>query len=302
MAYTSGVFDDVEYRSSIFSDMIAGLISNGVNGTNSAYLQVVANTDMVVTIQPGFAWIDGHVFRVTGGENLTISTADGALKRIDRVILRFDKQIYPYGIYPMVLKGGLSDNPAPPALTRTSDIYDICLANIYVAAGTTAITQAMITDTRGDDAVCGYVYGLGTDITTSTIFAQYQAEWQTFKGKMDDDDVAANLQHQIDDLNTEVDGNGTNIDRLKNVFGDYGYQILSGYTGSGSITFSKAFAEPPIVIASCTRYSGAQGYNLTTLNITGITTTGASFIQWTLGTSDWNRSTIYWIAYGKAAT
>lgn len=200
MPYTSGVFDDVEYRSSIFADMIAGLISNGVNGTNSAYLQVVANTDMIVTIQPGFAWIDGHVFRVTGSENLTISTADGALKRIDRIILRFDKQRYPYEIYPMVLKGGLSDNPVPSALTRTGDIFDICLAEIAVDYGTIAITQAMITDTRGQDELCGYIYGLGTDIKTSTIFAQYDAEWQAFKGQMSAGDVAANLQIQINDL------------------------------------------------------------------------------------------------------
>lgn len=158
MPYSSGLFDDVEYTSDVFTDMIRGLISDGVNGAVAAYLQVVEYTNMIVTIQDGFAWIEGHYIKIIGGANFTIATADGTLGRIDRVIIRLDKRLSPHEIYPMVLTGEFSDHPTAPALIRTEDVYDICLAEITVAAGTTDITQDLISDTRGNSSLCGYAY------------------------------------------------------------------------------------------------------------------------------------------------
>jgi hypothetical protein len=40
-------------------------------------------------------------------------------------------------------------------------VYELSLAQIYIAAGTTAITNSEITDERGDSTVCGYVTGFG---------------------------------------------------------------------------------------------------------------------------------------------
>ena len=59
---------------------------------------------------------------------------------------------------------------------RDGTYYDLGLATIYVAHGTTAITNAMITDTRFNTSVCGQVYNLAENVDTTSLFAQYDAK------------------------------------------------------------------------------------------------------------------------------
>jgi hypothetical protein len=47
-----------------------------------------------------------------------------------------------------VLKGTNSSSPVEPTLTKTLSTYELAIARVYIAATTTAITNAMLTDKR----------------------------------------------------------------------------------------------------------------------------------------------------------
>ena len=71
-----------------------------------------------------------------------------------------------------MLKGTASSTAAAPTLTNNITVRQISLAQISVAAGTTAITASMITDERQNPDVCGLVTDT-LSIDTSVIDAQF---------------------------------------------------------------------------------------------------------------------------------
>lgn len=154
---SDGVFDR-EYLSADYCDNLATVIKNGVRYSNDNDLEVTAAGTMALNVAPGRAWIDGHYYyNDTPYTGLTISTAPvGNFKRIDRVVLRLDTSIAVRSIYLAIVEGTAASEPIAPPLTRTGTIYELCLANITVPAGATAITAEMITDTRGNNGVCGW--------------------------------------------------------------------------------------------------------------------------------------------------
>ena len=85
---------------------------------------------------------------------------------------------------------------APPSSTavandivRNADYYDLCIATVSVSAGITGITQAMITDTRMDSNVCGFVGSL-IKPDTSGWFVQFESVFNNMlSGNQDDWDT-----------------------------------------------------------------------------------------------------------------
>lgn len=142
-------------RASYAEDFARHLKKYFTNGIFNNELKVIANNDMTITIQEGDANIEGYRYTNTGDLIKTIETADGTLKRIDNVVVRLD--LTNRLISAQIIKGTFSDNPSAPALVRSSTIYDIKLAEIYVGASVTSITQSNITDTRFEESVCGVV-------------------------------------------------------------------------------------------------------------------------------------------------
>lgn len=152
------------------------LVSDGVFPNPSTQLQVQATSGMGITVQPGQGWIDGHKMINTAALPLTIAASDVLLNRIDRVIFYVDYTARQMGIE--VKKGTPATNATAPTLQRKSSRYEMCLATVAVGKGVTSITQANITDTRGDSSVCGYVQGLVQQADTSTLFNQWDAAGQ----------------------------------------------------------------------------------------------------------------------------
>ena len=103
---------------------------------------------------------------------LAIDAADGVLNRIDRVIVEWKTTNYVDRPEIKVLKGTASSTATAPALTNSGTKRQISLAQIAVAAGTTAITASMITDERQNPDVCGLVTDT-LSIDTSVINAQF---------------------------------------------------------------------------------------------------------------------------------
>ena len=148
-------------------------IGNGVFPKPTDGLQVVADSDMNVLVKDGFGYINGYAFRNPADYQITITTADGSLPRIDRIVLRWDLSSRLMEI--ALVTGTPSASPSAPALTRTADRYELALADISVAAGTTTITQSMITDRRSNPDLCGIVEGTVSQIDWAALTSQLNA-------------------------------------------------------------------------------------------------------------------------------
>ncbi len=162
---------DRVYKSHHWADYFRPFFKTGVfNGD----LQVAANNDMSVTINPGYAWIDGYMYHLTAPLSIDLEIASGNANRVDNIVIRFDltnRWIKAYA----VTGGYYSKAATPPVPQITSTIHEIVIARVDVAAGTTSIKQEMIEDTRMDDTVCGWVCGTVQQIKFEQIYAQFKA-------------------------------------------------------------------------------------------------------------------------------
>lgn len=194
---------DRVYLAEDFADYFASFIGNGVFGKNTSALKVVSAMPlgMKVVVTAGQAWINGYWYENTDSYVLTIDSADGVMNRRDSVVLRLG--LAERKMWLAVKKGTpTSGTASAPALTRNADYYDLQLATVYVGAGATNITQANITDTRGNGSKCGWVTGVIDQIDTTNLFAQFTSEFETWfdgvKGQLTTDAAAQIIQNKID--------------------------------------------------------------------------------------------------------
>lgn len=157
-------------------------------GYNSARTSGVYSAEEDYTVTPG----GGYTVKVSGGrawvhpaqyvgysiikqepDTLTLPLADAQRPRIDRVVLRYDAAARKS--YLLVLAGTPASAPTAPAISRTSLLYDLCLAQIARPAGSTAITAGNITDTRLDESLCGVMSDGVTRIPTDQLLKAAQA-------------------------------------------------------------------------------------------------------------------------------
>ena len=182
MAIKYGFFNSVDgdrkYNADDISSYFVKLISNGVFADPSTCMKVDAKSGMTVTVKAGFGFINAKYIQNTSDYDITLDTADTTNPRIDRVVIGLNTTNRAITIY--VLKGTAAATPEAPALTRTSTIYELCLAEIAVAANATSISQANITDKRGNSSLCGYVTGLIQQIDTTDLFNQYDNAFNTW--------------------------------------------------------------------------------------------------------------------------
>ena len=242
MAEQSGIFPSVNgdrrYFTSFFAEYFADFISNGIYPNPSTQCQVLANNDMTVTLKPGNAYINGYRYKNDSDKRLSIETADGVLKRIDRIVLRhttLNREIKAY-----VKIGTFASSPVAPSLQRNADMWELGVADIYVANGAVSISQANITDLRLNSAYCGIVHGVVDQVDTTTLFNQYQAwyaettnqattdlaamlsafqnAWTIWLAGIQnalDEDIAGNLLHLINVNLAAIQVNTSNIETLQ---------------------------------------------------------------------------------------
>ena len=183
-------------------------------GGNAAVTAVV--NSMQVSVAPGIGWLtdadgNGIVWWSTAATVLTIDAAHTTLDRIDRVIVEWYVGDYSDKPEIKVLKGTESSTPSAPALTNNTLYRQISLAQVSIPAGTTELTNLLITDERLDPSVCGLVTETVT-ADTSVINTQYQeaiteltdAIAQAWSGVISDGAItfaklAAALQYMIED-------------------------------------------------------------------------------------------------------
>ena len=186
---------DRSYDSEEFRKYFGQFIKNGVFGTPTNQLKVIAGTGLNVIVSEGWAMINGAYYHNDAPKTLTVRANTGSGYRYDSVMLRYseeDRQITAVCL----------DNVSNP--TRNDNIYDLKLATITLAPGTSSISDSNITDTRTNETVCGMVTGVLEVETTEDLFLQFEAqfnEWfNDIKGQLDGD-LGVRLQLEFQELN-----------------------------------------------------------------------------------------------------
>ena len=172
-----GVYDRT-YNAEDVTSYLDLLVGNGVFPNPSTMLQVRAASGMNVIVAAGAGWINGHKLINTADMTLALDASDVLLNRIDDVIFYVDFNLREMGIE--VKKGTMAALPVAPTLQRDTSRYEMCLAQIKVDKQITAITSTMITDTRGNSKLCGYVQGLVQQADTTTLFESWQNGFETW--------------------------------------------------------------------------------------------------------------------------
>ena len=170
--------------------------TSGVFGAEKNLGTYIIPGTMSVEISDGVGWLsnengDGVVFwndnEQTNGSKLTLThdVADGALNRIDRIVVTWETTNYVALPTISILKGATSSKPVPPTLTINNVQRQISLAKVYIPAGTVSLSASMVTDERLDPSVCGIVTET-IKIDTTTMQSQFEALLRSIQNELQD--------------------------------------------------------------------------------------------------------------------
>ena len=152
--------------------------TSGVYSNESNFAVTVTGT-REVTVSPGLAWVNYDDFKGVSvccreSTALTVPEADDMLPRIDRVVLQFDANNNQSEL--KLKQGTPAQEPSPPEIARTHYLYELCLCQIGIPAGSAEVTTANLTDTRADAALCGLMRDGVTGIPVNALGAQALAK------------------------------------------------------------------------------------------------------------------------------
>ncbi|WP_455046636.1 hypothetical protein [Mogibacterium timidum] len=188
---------------STIREVVKTVWSNGVAvvNPNGSDLQVQAANGMTVNVMPGGCIIEGAIGREPSIRAITIDAAHATLKRIDRIVARFDlsESLRNIELYKKV--GTPSTTPTAPELVKQSNYYEIALADVYVGAGVSEITSNAILDQRANKELCGYVlpaFPMNFDLS------EISTRWQELLEGAVDGTAAGRLQRAIVRLRADI--------------------------------------------------------------------------------------------------
>ncbi|MFR9256642.1 MAG: hypothetical protein ACLVJ6_14720 [Merdibacter sp.] len=133
---------------------------------------------------------------------LTIPAADVTLKRYDAVVLEVNTETATRANSIKIVSGNPGSDPSKPTLTNTEKVHQHALAYILVNAGATSINAGNIENVIGKTE-CPFVTGLPGPADISDLFEQWEYDFDVWFANLKaqlTDNVAANLQAQIDEL------------------------------------------------------------------------------------------------------
>lgn len=160
--------------------LIKSLFSDGVLPNPSTNMQVQSGEGMTVIVNPGFAICNGCMKLEEKARTLVVQASSTSLDRIDTVILRLNNNEDVRSLDFYVLQGTPATNPVRPSLTQNDTIWEIGLADVFIASNTSVITNQRITDTRYETARCGIISSI-SEFDTTTLYNQVKADLDEFK-------------------------------------------------------------------------------------------------------------------------
>lgn len=217
---------DRVYKAEDWAWYFATFIANGVFPKPSDGLQVIAYNGMEIKVNAGYAFINGYAFKNPASSSITLAMAEGALNRIDRVVVRWD--LPQRDIYLAVLKGVPSAKPQATALTRTTEIWELALADVYVSKGVTKIHTKDITDQRFNSSLCGIVTGTVEEIDASVLTKQFTDFFNTYSQAVLDEFSV--YKQDMEKYLTEIAGiYNSYVSRTESLFTQYESQFNDRY-------------------------------------------------------------------------
>ena len=168
----NGVYDRT-YNANDYCDNLAVVISSGVLRSENDDLKVTSS-GMACTVAAGRAFIKGHYYYNDSPMTFAAVTAPIGGQRYDRIFLRLNTDVAARSISLVYVQGTASNSPVKPSPTRSGNIYDLCLADIFVDTNATSV---VVTDTRANSDICGWVYSTAGDNSFFTSLDNSFDEW-----------------------------------------------------------------------------------------------------------------------------
>lgn len=191
------------YCGGFFTDGIALFVEN--------CFQVISELGNKIAVKPGLALLKGKMAYDQLDYPVDLPTSPTTSGRYDRVVLRRDNVAREIKI--MFLSGAENAAPVAPALVRTENVHDLCLATILRSPGDT-VTQAKITDDRLNTSLCGVIAPKTNVLNTEALFAQFTAvfnEWFNGTREILTTDVAGSLLAKIEANTNDIADNTADI-------------------------------------------------------------------------------------------
>lgn len=185
---TSGFYNSINgdrtYSANDMNKPYKRVITEGIfatpQGTPSIDFQVLsANNAMNIIVKKGEGLLGNRWIELESDTVITVGSNTGITPRRDSIIIRVDNTQSGRVAQVIYREGTANSNPMPPNLVNTDTIKEIRVANIYVVAGATWISQDAITDLRGSGE-CPWITSLIKQVDTSTLYAQWQKAYQDY--------------------------------------------------------------------------------------------------------------------------
>lgn len=170
---------DRKYDAQSFEKWLKKFFTSGVFEGD---LQVLASSGMTVQVQTGYSNVNGKVGLFENATNVTLNAANSRYPRIDTIIIERNdvNRVIQIDKVTGAYTGG-NPQPTAPIWDEAQGIYQLVLAQIYVGAGVSSISQEDITDKRTDTDVCGYIAGTVNEMDFSQFTAQFNQFFTEFK-------------------------------------------------------------------------------------------------------------------------
>jgi len=150
--------DERYYSEADMSCALRMISGDGVAALGDNLRVVSANDGLQTRVLCGAAMCRGFYFELQddgGGPLILAHEAALSQPRVDRVVLRLNKNTGARSITIGVRKGSPGESPLPPELQRTDTVYELSLARVHVATGAGVLLDTDIADEREDEALCG---------------------------------------------------------------------------------------------------------------------------------------------------
>lgn len=229
MSLTYGFYNSVngdrKYNAQQMSALFDNLITDGVFDSIGDLFKVSPVSGMTVKVGAGRAWFNSTWTYNDSDYPLVVETSDIGLPRIDIVVLEVNATTSVRANSLKIVKG-VAGSGVAPTLTNEGGLYQHALAQITVGAGVTEITAENIENKVGLEGT-PFVTGILESVDISVLWAQWQArydkwsndnqtnfeemisskqtEFETWFSHLQDEldeNQAANLQRQIDEIKT----------------------------------------------------------------------------------------------------
>ena len=183
MSVTYGFYNslngDRKYNAEQVSSLFDGLIIDGVFASIGTAFAVKATTGITVNVGIGKAWFN-HTWTLNDSIlPLEAPEAEVLLDRIDAVVLEVDATESVRANSIKFVKGTPSSAPSNPTLTNEGTVHQYPLCYIYRKFGSSAITQADITNMVGTEST-PFVTAILQTISLDELLGQWQSELDQF--------------------------------------------------------------------------------------------------------------------------